>query len=189
MVTYYTPSLIVSFGFDENTALIVNIILGLFMVLVTAATMPFIDKIGRKTLLFIGSVGCSVSYILVSISLSLFKDDSIGFFLCVFSIVLSIIFFNPSWGMVVWILFGEIFPLNVRGLANSIATALSWISSLIVTFIFPILLDIIDACYLIFAFAMICFFAALFIKFKVFETRNRTLEEIEDELRQRAGVE
>lgn len=95
--------------------------------------------------------------------------------------------FAISWGPVAWILIGEIFPLNVRGIGNSVGSAANWVGNFIVTQFFLSLLSVfhdkIGGPFMVFA-----FFAILSIFFVIFfvpETRGKSLEQIEVELRKK----
>jgi Na+/melibiose symporter-like transporter len=86
-----------------------------------------------------------------------------------------------------WVMIGEIFPLNIRGLGNSFSSVVNWGANMIVSLTFPPLLNFFGTGSLFIGYGIICFVAIWFVKSKVFETRNRSLEEIESNLRKRAN--
>jgi MFS family permease len=98
-----------------------------------------------------------------------------------------IAFFSATWGPVMWVMIGEIFPLNIRGLGNSFSSVVNWGANMIVSLTFPPLLNFFGTGSLFIGYGIICFVAIWFVKSKVFETRNRSLEEIESNLRKRAN--
>lgn len=98
-----------------------------------------------------------------------------------------IAFFSGTWGPVMWVMFGEMFPLNIRGLGNSFGSVVNWTANLIVSLTFPTLLDFFGTGSLFIGYGVLCFFGIWFVHAKVFETRGKSLEDIEQTLRDRAG--
>ena len=82
---------------------------------------------------------------------------------------------------------GEMFPLNIRGLGNSFGAVINWAANSIVSLTFPFLLSFFGTGYLFFGYAAACVLAIIFTQKMVFETRNRSLEEIEESLRANAA--
>ena len=82
-----------------------------------------------------------------------------------------------------WVMLGEIFPLNIRGLGNSFGSFVNWTANLIVSLTFPALLDFFGTGSLFIGYGVLCFLGIWFVHAKVFETRGRSLEDIEQMLR------
>ena len=94
-------------------------------------------------------------------------------FLCIY-----IFFFGLTWGPVMWIIIGEVFPLKVRGLGAGVSSVVNWTANLTVTLVFPFFFEKIGDI-LFFFFAIMTVLSIVFIKYKVFETRGKSLEAIE----------
>lgn len=186
VVFYYGAVLWQSVGFSENDALQINILSGVLSIAAVVMALLLIDKIGRKPLLLIGSIGMAITLATVAYSFAT-ADFSTG------EIVLSdhmgkvalisanayVMFFNFSWGPVMWVMLGEMFPNQLRGSGLAIAGLFQWISNFVITMTFPIMLAGIG---LAAAYSIYAFFAALSIIFViklVSETRGLSLEEMQ----------
>ncbi len=104
------------------------------------------------------------------------------FYVIVIFIATYISSFCATWGPVMWIMIGEVFPLKIRGLAVGIASLVNWIANWTVSVSFPVLEKSLGDIILFSIFGTFCIIAALFVKYFVFETRGYTLEEIEQAL-------
>ena len=82
-----------------------------------------------------------------------------------------------------WVMIGEVFPLNIRGLGNSFSSVVNWGANMLVSLTFPPLLNFFGTGSLFIGYGALCFISIWFVSSKVFETRNRSLEEIEATLR------
>ncbi|MCF0105110.1 MAG: sugar porter family MFS transporter [Eggerthellaceae bacterium] len=180
VICFWTPSIIAEFSGDASSSLVINIFLGFTMLVTTAIARVFADKIGRKALLLVGALVCGFMLIILALSLSLLKTSVIGLPVAVTSVIGVTISYCATWGMVGWTILGEIFPLNVRCISNSIAMTTNSIFSLFVAFCFPLLIEIFPVWSVLLVFAIFCILAAVFVRFKIFETRGKSLEEIEE---------
>jgi sugar porter (SP) family MFS transporter len=185
-VIYYTPTIFETFGFDIEDAIYVSIIVGVVNFATTVLAIFLMDKYGRKQFLYFGSVVMAIALLSLTILGIAFDPQEVA----VPSIILVAVYifaFAISWGPIAWILIGEIFPLSVRGIGASVGSAANWIGNFLVSLLFPVLLHIngnISVPFAIFGgFAVLSIF---FVKFLVPETRGKTLEEIEHDLRERA---
>jgi len=106
----------------------------------------------------------------------------------VIALTIYIAFFSATWGPVMWVMIGEVFPLNIRGLGNSFSSVINWSANMVVSLTFPALLNFFGTGSLFIGYGVLCFLSIWFVKVKVFETRNRSLEEIEATLREKAGA-
>ena len=97
-------------------------------------------------------------------------------------LALYILFFQATWGPMVWVMLGEIFPLSVRGAGTGFAIFLLWSANFLVALTFPPLLSALGVGWLFGIFALICLGAALFTWFLVPETKGRSLEQIQADL-------
>lgn len=186
VVFYYGAVLWQSVGFSESHALLINLGSGTLSICAVALALLLIDKIGRKPLLLIGSIGMAITLALVAIAFAgadvkdgeLVLNDTMGK-LALISANAYVMFFNFSWGPVMWVMLGEMFPNKLRGSGLAVAGLFQWLSNFLITMTFPIMLVSIG---LAAAYGLYAFFAALSILFvakKVHETRGLTLEEMQ----------
>ena len=187
VVFYYGEVLWRAAGFSEANALLINVIGGIINVSATVAAILLIDKVGRKPLLLIGALGMALFLGILAVVFgtaevgsdgNLVLGDAAGRIALV-SANLYIVCFGISWGPVMWVLLGEMFPNRIRGAALSLAGLSQWGTNFLVTMTFPILLGTIGlggaySLYAIFA-AISGFCAWKFIR----ETKGRSLEQME----------
>ncbi len=177
-IIYYAPTIFKSVGFgSDKDVLFITIFIGLINFLMTFVAIAFVDKLGRKPLLYIGLSGMTTS--LIVLSLVFISNIFIMKYLAVIFCAIYIVCFSMSLGPVALLIISEIFPLKYRGCAMSIAIISNFIFNFMVTFLFPISLNKIGGCPTFLIFALICLLSVLFIKFFVPETKGKTLEEIE----------
>lgn len=198
-VLYYAPKIFISAGFSEQFALQSHIAIGLFNVIVTAIAVKIMDKIDRKKMLTYGAIGMGTSLLTMSTAMLLLKagNGNLGSWICVIALALYIAFFSATWGPVMWVMIGEAFPLNIRGLGNSFGAVINWTANFAVSQSFPMLLIAFTPMHAVNAegqgiaklfiiYGILCFVAIWFIAKFTMETRNKSLESIEAGLRSRA---
>lgn len=186
VIFYYGAVLWEAAGFTEQHALLINVISGAINIGSTVVAIALIDRLGRKPLLIIGSIGMTVFLSILGLVFAgadvdvdgrLMLGDYSGLIALV-SANLYIVFFGISWGPVMWVLLGEMFPNQMRGASLSLAGLSQWASNFAVTMTFPILLIGVGlggayGLYAAFALTSI-FFAVRFIQ----ETKGKSLEEM-----------
>ena len=178
-IIYYAPVIFKNLGFSSNEqVLLFTIFIGVINFFMTFVAIAFVDKIGRKPLLYIGLSGMMISLIVLSLAHSL--DLTYIKYLAVIFCAAYIVFFSMSLGPVALLLNSEIFPLEYRARAMSIVIVANYLFNFVVTSLFPISLDKLggSATFLIFAF--ICVISLLFIYFVVPETKGVSLEKISE---------
>ncbi len=187
VVFYYGEVLWRAAGFSEANALLINVIGGIINVSATVAAILLIDKVGRKPLLLIGSIGMAIFLGILAVVFGTAEVGPDGNLvlgaaagrIALVSANLYIVCFGISWGPVMWVLLGEMFPNRIRGAALSLAGLSQWGTNFLVTMTFPILLGTIG---LGGAYSLYAIFAALsgFCAWKfVRETKGRSLEQME----------
>lgn len=186
VVFYYGSELWQAAGYDESQSLFINVVGGTTNIVATFIAIALVDKIGRKPLLLIGSVGMSVSLGLLTFIFSTAGLDEAGRLAltdrsgtwALISANLYIVFFGMSWGPVVWVLLGEMFNNRIRGAALAISASAQWLANFTVTLTFPILLagTGLGGAYGLYAGSALI--SVLFVAFFVKETRGRRLEEM-----------
>lgn len=189
VVMYYGATLWQAAGFTESDALLQNVIIGAVNISFTFLAIALVDKIGRKSLLLIGALGQAVMLGLMALIFgtaeldaagNLMLDDTMG----IYALLAAngyIAFFATTWGPVLWVMLGEMFPNQLRGAALAVCGILHWTSNFAITMSFPILLASIGLgwSYGIYAtFGLIAYFV---VKKFVTETKGRTLEQMSNE--------
>ncbi|RQW66360.1 MFS transporter [Listeria sp. SHR_NRA_18] len=181
-VFYYAPRILMSGGTDATSAIQTQIFLGIFYVIVTAVAVSLMDRFDRRKVLMVGALAMGVSFFALSAAFHL-EADKPGFHLFTFIFLATYISsFCATWGPVMWVMIGEIFPLQIRGLAVGIASLVNWVANWTVSVSFPVLEETIGNVTLFIIFGLVCVAAVFFVKSFVFETRGYTLEEIEEAL-------
>jgi MFS transporter, SP family, sugar:H+ symporter len=188
VVFYYGAVLWQAAGFSESDALLTNVLSGAVSIAACFITFFLVDKIGRKPLLWFGSVGMAVTLALVAFAFAGAPVDEAGKLqlsnsngiLALIAANLYVIFFNMSWGPVTWIMLGEMFPNQMRGSSLAIAGLAQWGANFLITWTFPILLASVIG--LAGAYGIYTFFSILsvFFVFKyIQETKGKELEQME----------
>jgi SP family sugar:H+ symporter-like MFS transporter len=185
VVFYYGSVLWQAVGFSESDALLTNVITGGVSILACFITIVLIDKIGRKPLLLIGSIGMSVSLgimVLVFATAQTVANGTLDLgetgIIALISANTFVFFFNMSWGPVMWVLLGEMFPNQIRGSGLAVAGSAQWLSNFLVTMMFPIMLTgigLAGAYAFYFAGAVV---SILFVIKFVYETKGVELEDM-----------
>ncbi len=187
VVFYYGAVLWQSAGFSESDALLINVISGAVSIGACLVATFLIDRIGRKPLLMTGSSGMAITLSTLAIVFAnalvqeggnLDLTGSAGPIALV-AANLYVIFFNMSWGPVMWVMLGEMFPNQIRGSGLAVSGLAQWGSNFAITMTFPILLAGIGlggAYGLYAAFAVI---SIVFIAKFVYETKGIELENME----------
>ncbi len=186
VVFYYGSVLWQAAGFTEADALLTNVISGSVNVLFTFVAIALVDRVGRIPLLIIGALGQALMLgILALIFAYGSKDSAAGLELTGKTGIMALLvanayiaFFAFTWGPVMWVMLGEMFPNKFRGAALAVAGLVQWGSNFLITISFPVLLSSIGLgmSYGIYAaFGLIAFWV---VKKYVSETKGRTLEQI-----------
>lgn len=188
VVFYYGSVLWQAAGFSESDALFTNVISGAVSIGACFITFFLVDKIGRKPLLWFGSVGMTITLALVAYAFANAPVDEAGKLqlsssdglLALIAANVYVVFFNMSWGPVVWIMLGEMFPNQMRGSALAIAGLAQWGANFLITWTFPMLLA--SAIGLAGAYSIYTFFSlfsVFFVMWYIKETKGKELEQME----------
>jgi sugar porter (SP) family MFS transporter len=175
VVMYYAPSIFESAGFAKDSALLQTSIMGMVNLTFAVVSMFFVDKMGRKPLMLIGSIGMSIAMTLLAVTF--ISGHAKGYFvlICIMGYLAA---FGFSLGPVVWVLIAEIFPNRLRSVAVAIATITLWAADFIVSLTFPYLLKHVQG-YSFAIYGSMCVLCFLFCWKYLEETKGKTLEEIE----------
>ena len=184
VVFYYGSELWQAAGFDESQSLFINVLAGITNIVSTFIAIALVDKVGRKPLLLVGSIGMFISlsaltYIFGSAGLDeagkLALSDNMGTFALIMA-NLFVVFFGLSWGPIVWVLLGEMFNNRIRGAALAVAASAQWIANFAITMTFPIMLANIGLAGAYGFYALSAFISIFFVVKYIKETRGKTLE-------------
>ncbi|MCD8915666.1 sugar porter family MFS transporter [Staphylococcus simulans] len=186
-IIYYAPSIFVKAGLGDSASILGSVGIGTVNVLVTIVAIMIIDKIDRKKLLLIGNIGMVASLVIMAILIWSMGIQSSAWII-IACLTIFIIFFGFSWGPVLWVMLPELFPMRARGAATGIAALVLSLGSLAVAQFFPMLNEVLPTQGVFLIFAVIGVFAAIFVTKYLPETRGRSLEEIEAELRERTSA-
>ncbi|UOY86992.1 sugar porter family MFS transporter [Bacillus glycinifermentans] len=186
-IIYYAPKTFTNVGFEDSAAILGTVGIGTVNVLMTLVAIRMIDRIGRKPLLLVGNAGMVISLIVLSAANIFFGDTTGAAWTTVICLGIFIVVFAVSWGPIVWVMLPELFPLHVRGIGTGVSTFMLHAGNLIVTLSFPPLLEVMGISYLFLCYAAIGIAAFLFVFFKVTETKGKSLEEIEHDLKEKHG--
>ena len=187
VVFYYGAVLWQAVGFSENDALLINVLSGALSIGACLIALALIDKVGRKPLLWVGSVGMAVSLTLVTYAFAtasldaggkLALSDSMGV-LALIAANVYVVFFNLSWGPVMWVMLGEMFPNQIRGSGLAVAGLFQWGSNFLITWTFPMLLASIGLAGAYGLYAVAAFLSIFFVLKYVHETKGKELEQME----------
>ncbi len=187
VVFYYGAVLWQAVGFSENDALLINVLSGALSIGACLVTVVLIDRVGRKPLLWIGSAGMALTLAGVAFAFAsghldangrLQLSDGMG----VFALVAAnayVVFFNASWGPVMWVMLGEMFPNQIRGSGLAVAGLFQWGANFAVTMTFPIMLAGVGLAAAYGCYAAAALVSVFFVLRYVHETNGRELEQME----------
>ncbi len=184
VIFYYSTTLWNSVGFSESNSFMLTVITSIVNVLVTLVAIALIDRIGRKALLVIGSSGMLVTLAVMAVCFAQATGSGTTVSLpgawgpvALVAANLYVVFFGVSWGPVVWVLLGEMFPNRIRAMALAVAAAAQWLANFAITSSFPPMAQF----SLPFSYGLYAFFALLSLLFVlrfVRETRGVELEDM-----------
>jgi SP family sugar:H+ symporter-like MFS transporter len=185
VVFYYGAVLWQAVGFSEADSLKINILSGTLSIAACLAAIFLIDRIGRKPLLLIGSVGMAITLGLLTIAFAtgdlsggtLHLAPTVGR-LALISANLYVVFFNFSWGPVMWVMLGEMFPNQIRGSGLAVSGAAQWTANFLISVSFPVSAKFIGLPITYGFYTACAFLSVLFVVKMVHETRGRELEDM-----------
>ncbi|WP_062200677.1 sugar porter family MFS transporter [Demequina salsinemoris] len=186
VIFYYSTTLWKSVGFDESDAFTTSTITSITNIVMTLVAIALVDKVGRRTLLLVGSGGMTISLLTMAIAFNQAAVDAAGdaqlekpwSIIALVAANLFVVFFAASWGPVVWVLLGEMFPNRLRAAALAVAAAAQWLANFTITLTFPVM----AGWGLQFAYGFYALMAGLslwFVLARVPETKGIELEDME----------
>jgi SP family sugar:H+ symporter-like MFS transporter len=187
VVFYYGATLWEAVGFSESDALMTNILSGVLSIGACLFTIAVVDKIGRKPLLLIGSAGMAVALAVVAYAFSTAvtgPDGAVSLpgmngVMALVAANLYVVFFNGSWGPVMWVMLGEMFPNQIRGSGLAVSGFAQWVANAAVSVSFPTLAARPGLAPTYLGYAAFAALSFVFVRRMVHETRGRELEEMQ----------
>lgn len=187
VIFYYSNVLWEAVGFGEGQAFVITVITSVTNIVTTLIAIALIDKVGRKPLLLVGSTGMAVTLGTMAIIFGTApvvdgQPDLSGVAgpIALVAANLFVVSFGMSWGPVVWVLLGEMFPNRIRGAALGLAAAAQWLANCAITASFPALGDF--SLGVAYGFYALCAVLSFFFVWKfVAETKGKHLEDMGNE--------
>ena len=193
VIFYYSTTLWQSVGFDESNALTISVITSVTNIVVTIVAIMLVDKVGRRPMLLAGSIGMAASLGIMALAFSFAtlttnaegvssaSLDAPWSTIALIAANVFVVAFGATWGPLVWVLLGEVFPNSIRAGALAVAAAAQWIANFAISTSFPALSSIsLSLAYGLYAtMAALSFF---FVYFKIPETKGRELEDMDENL-------
>ena len=175
---YYSPRIFQEGGLGENSAFLSSIGIGVTNLIFTIIGISLIDKVGRKVLMIVGSIGyiISLSFIFLSFLLSW------GGIILPAALFLFIAAHAIGQGSVIWVYISEIFPNHIRSSGQSFGTSTHWILAALIPSMIPFLFSKIGASYVFLIFLLMMIFQLIFVVFSMPETKGKSLETLSNEL-------
>ena len=186
VIFYYGATLWQLAGFSEGDALLINIVSGAVSIAACLVTIAVIDRIGRKPLLLIGSAGMAATLFVMVFVFAQGGLDAEGDLVlspglgtvAVVAANLYVVFFNVSWGPVMWVMLGEMFPNQIRGSALAVCGFAQWFANYLIAQSFPIIAAGIGLA-ASYTFYGVCAVISFFLVQRfITETKGRELEEM-----------
>lgn len=179
-IIYYAPRIFESTGLDKSNSLMATMGIGLVNLIMTMAGVFLIDRLGRRVLMIIGSLGYIISLALVA--MAFFKQEFVGvdWFIFLFIAAHAI-----GQGAVIWVYISEVFPNKVRAQGQSFGTSVHWVGAALITLIMPAILkkfDGTDSGYIFTFFCILMVVQLIWALFFMYETKGRSLESLEKDL-------
>lgn len=175
---YYAPRIFEEAGLGQSTALLSSIGIGVVNLLFTLLGVFLIDRLGRKKLMYIGSIGYIISLSLVSAAFFLNWG---GYFVPIF-LFIFIASHAIGQGAVIWVFISEIFPNHIRASGQAFGSSTHWLLAAIIPSLIPFLFSTVGAGAVFAFFAFMMVLQLLFVIFMMPETKGKSLEELSAEL-------
>lgn len=186
VIFYYSTTLWRTVGFQESDALTITVITSVTNIVVTIVAILLVDRVGRRPMLLAGSFFMTVALGLMALAFS-FANVSDGEVtleapwapIALVSANLFVVAFGTTWGPLVWVLLGEMFPNRIRAGALAVAAAAQWVANFVISTTFPVLSNI----GLTFAYgfyALCALLSLVFVFLRIPETKGKELEDMEE---------
>lgn len=179
-VIMYSPEIFQVAGSAKGDSMMQALIVGMVNFLMTIVALWLVDRKGRKTLLLWGAVGMFVSLAYLTIEFTKPVQNPIGVLI---ALLVYISFFAASFAPVMWVIISEIYPNRIKGVAMSFSTAVSWLCTFLTVYLAPVIQGSLGLNYVFGIFGLFSIIAFVFVKIWIPETKGKSLEQIEKELK------
>ncbi len=195
VIFYYSTTLWQAVGFDESQSFLVSTITAVTNVAVTFIAIALVDKVGRRPILLVGSAGMTLSLGIMALAFTQATgsgdDISLGGAWGTIALVAAnafVVFFGASWGPLVWVLLGEMFPNRIRAAALGVAAMAQWLANFTITLTFPPMLAAFGASIPYLMYAIFAALSFVFVLAKVRETKDVELEDMGEDAHARRSA-
>jgi sugar porter (SP) family MFS transporter len=178
-IIYYAPRIFEMAGLGSHSSLLSTVGIGMINFIFTLAGINIIDKVGRRVLMLVGSVGLIISLFLVSYT---FYSGSFNGFAIPVYMMIFIAFFAFSQGAVIWVFISEIFPNEVRAKGQTLGSSTHWLMAAIIAFCFPYLAEKLGGGATFSFFGIMMVLQLIFVWRFMPETKGKSLEQIESNI-------
>lgn len=180
-IMYYGQAILKEAGFDDGTALVVNIAPGVIAVVGAFIALRMMDSFSRRKTFIVGFTLTTVCHLLIGIgSLLLPVGNPLRPWVILFLVVAFVGSMQTFLNVAVWVTLSEIFPLRMRAFGMGTSVFVLWLTNALLGLYFPTLVSAVGITGCFFGFAVINLLALVFVRTQVPETRGRTLEELEE---------
>lgn len=181
---YYAPRIFELAGLEKSASFFSSIGIGMVNLLFTLIGISLIDRYGRKTLMYLGSVGYIVSLALVTTAFYFeWKGMAVPLFFFLFIASHAV-----GQGSVIWVFISELFPNKLRAAGTAFGTSVHWMLAALIPSFIPFLFKEIGATTVFFIFCLMMVWQLLWVVFKMPETKGRTLEELSESLAEKSSI-
>jgi sugar porter (SP) family MFS transporter len=174
-IIYYAPRIFEMAGLGAHSSLLSTVGLGVINFIFTLLAINVIDKVGRRVLMLIGSVGLISSLFLVAFT---FYSGSFNGFAIPLYMMVFIAFFAFSQGAVIWVFISEIFPNEMRAKGQTLGSSTHWVMAALIAFCFPYLAEKLGGATTFFFFGSMMVLQLIFVWRMMPETKGKSLEQI-----------
>lgn len=179
-VIMFSPDIFQVAGSAKGDSMMQAMIVGLVNFLMTIVAIWLVDRKGRKTLLLWGAVGMIISLAYLTFEFAQPVQNGAGVLI---ALLVYISFFSASFAPVMWVIISEIYPNRIKGVAMSFSTAVSWLCTFLTVYFAPVIQGTLGLHYLFAIFGIFSIIAFIFVKIWIPETKGKSLEQIEKELK------
>ena len=179
-VIMFAPDIFQAAGSAKGGSMMQSMIVGLVNFLMTIVALWLVDRKGRKTLLLWGATGMIFSLAYLTYAFSMPTQHGVSVLI---ALLVYISFFAASFAPVMWVIISEIYPNRIKGLAMSFSTAISWLCTFLTVYFAPVIQGSLGLNYLFGIFGVFSVIAFVFVKIWIPETKGKSLEQIEIELK------
>ncbi|KAL5730223.1 putative polyol transporter 4 [Ranunculus cassubicifolius] len=177
---YYSPTIFKEAGVEGNNKLLAaTIAVGFSKTIFILVAILVIDKVGRKPLLYVSTIGMSTCLFGLVLTLTFFAQQTFGVVLAILFVCGNVAFFSVGIGPICWVVTSEIFPLRVRAQASALGSVFNRVCSGVIAMSFLSACRAISVAGTFFIFTLLAAISAVFVHIYVPETKGKSLEEIE----------